>query len=342
MIRRNPCRIKGAGQEKSPERPVLTIRQVFALAAAIEPRYRALVLLAVFASLRWGELAALRRGHIDLASGTLRVALSVVELVDGSLVTGPPKSEAGKRLVTLPPFLLPEIETHLDQFTAPDNDSLVFVGPKNGPLRRSNFSGIWRSATESAGLTSFHFHDLRHTGNHIAAATGASLRELMGRMGHSTTRAALIYQHRTTERDRLIAAAMSEIVETELDEIEAETTTSLMRGEKNRDHACYQALRGGAGDENRTRTISLGSGAITAASGVDLRTPVAASGRGCPLITLLNGPLMARPCCVGVRSRSQLARCADRGCPPGHGTNCTLTAPRVSAGSRRSTSLEDR
>ncbi len=232
MIRRNPCRIKGAGQEKSPERPVLTIRQVFALAAAIEPRYRALVLLAVFASLRWGELAALRRGHIDLASGTLRVALSVVELVDGSLVTGPPKSEAGKRLVTLPPFLLPEIETHLDQFTAPDNDSLVFVGPKNGPLRRSNFSGIWRSATESAGLTSFHFHDLRHTGNHIAAATGASLRELMGRMGHSTTRAALIYQHRTTERDRLIASVISQLVETELDRTDSSSSgTQRARGD---------------------------------------------------------------------------------------------------------------
>lgn len=86
------------------------------------------------ASLRWGELAALRRGHVDLASGTLRVALSVVELVDGSLVTGPPKSEAGKRIVTLPPFLLPEIKTHPEQFTAPDDDSLVFVGPKNGPL----------------------------------------------------------------------------------------------------------------------------------------------------------------------------------------------------------------
>lgn len=54
------------------------------------------------------------------------------------------------------------------------------------------------------------------TGNHIAAATGASLRELMGRMGHSTTRAALIYQHRTAERDRLIAAVMSDIVEAEL------------------------------------------------------------------------------------------------------------------------------
>lgn len=140
----------------------------------------------------------------------------MVELVDGSLVTGPPKSEAGKRAVTLPAFLVPEITAHLEQFTVPDDDNLVFAGPKNGPLRRPNFSKTWRHATESAGLTGFHFHDLRHTGNHIAAATGASLRELMGRMGHSTTRAALIYQHRTAERDRLIAAVMSEIVEAEL------------------------------------------------------------------------------------------------------------------------------
>lgn len=58
MIRRNPCRIKGASQETSPERPVLTIAQVYALAEAIGQRYRAMILLAVFASLRWGELAA--------------------------------------------------------------------------------------------------------------------------------------------------------------------------------------------------------------------------------------------------------------------------------------------
>jgi len=159
MIRRNPCRIKGAGQEKSPERPVLTIRQVYALAAAIEARYRLLILLAVFGSLRWGELAALRRHHIDLSSGTLRVEVSVVELIDGSLVTGPPKSEAGKRTVTLPAFLLPEVVAHLEGFTGTEADSLVFVGPKNAPLRRGNFTRIWRQATESAVLPGFHIHD---------------------------------------------------------------------------------------------------------------------------------------------------------------------------------------
>jgi integrase len=71
-VRRNPCRIKGAGQEKSPERPTLTIPQVFALAEAIGQRYRALVLLAMFSSLRWGELAGLRRCDIDLDADRAR------------------------------------------------------------------------------------------------------------------------------------------------------------------------------------------------------------------------------------------------------------------------------
>ena len=56
--------------------------------------------------------------------------------------------------------------------------------------------------------TGLHLHDLRHTGNNLAAASGASTRELMHRMGHSSMRAALIYQHATSERDREIAEGM--------------------------------------------------------------------------------------------------------------------------------------
>jgi len=107
----------------------------------------------------------------------------------------------------------------------------VFVGPKNAPLRRSNFTRTWRRATESAGLSGFHIHDLRHTGNHCAAATGASLREMMGRMDHSTTRAAVIYQHRTAERDRFIAAAMSQIIEAALAIPDRPSGTQRARGD---------------------------------------------------------------------------------------------------------------
>ncbi|WP_300614583.1 site-specific integrase [Trebonia sp.] len=216
LIRRNPCRIKGAGQEKSPERPVLTMRQIFVLADSFaDRRYRLLVLLAVFCSLRWGELAALRRTHIDTSVGLVRIEASVAELADGSLVTGPPKSLAGARWVSIPAYLLPDVVEHLDQFTGSADHSLIFCGPKGAQLRRSNFTRQWRKALEAAGLTGIHFHDLRHTGNMLAGEAGANLRELMDRMGHSTTRAAYIYQHRTSLRDKMIADQISKRAEAE-------------------------------------------------------------------------------------------------------------------------------
>jgi integrase len=73
LIRRNPCRIKRAGYEPTPERPVASVGQVFVLAGEMLARYRVLVLLAAFASLRWGELIALRRRDVDPRHGTVRV-----------------------------------------------------------------------------------------------------------------------------------------------------------------------------------------------------------------------------------------------------------------------------
>jgi integrase len=68
----------------------------------------------------------------------------------------------------------------------------------------------WAAAVNKAGLPAgFHFDDLRHTGNNLAAAAGASTRELMHRMGQTSMRAALIYQHATSERDREIAEGMA-------------------------------------------------------------------------------------------------------------------------------------
>ncbi len=64
----------------------------------------------------------------------------------------------------------------------------------------------------SVGLPDLHFHDLRHTGGTLSAATGATLKELMARLGHSSVRAAMIYQHATRDRDRAIAKALGALV----------------------------------------------------------------------------------------------------------------------------------
>jgi integrase len=85
------------------------------------------------------------------------------------------------------------------------------------PLRHSNFRNrVWLGAVERAGPGELHLHDLRHTGNQLAAGTGATLRGLMDRMGHSTARAALIYLHGSDQRQREIAQALSELAEAEI------------------------------------------------------------------------------------------------------------------------------
>ncbi|MFD0268132.1 tyrosine-type recombinase/integrase [Streptomyces sp. NPDC127106] len=101
----------------------------------------------------------------------------------------------------------------MKRYAEPGADGRVFVGAKGATPRRNHFNRLWRKACREAGVSGLHFHDLRHTGNTLAAPTGASTRELMARMGHSTARAALIYQHASADRDRLIADALSGLVE---------------------------------------------------------------------------------------------------------------------------------
>jgi integrase len=214
IIPRNPCRIRGAGEEKPEERPVLTMSKVFELADLVPVRLRALILLATFASLRWGEVAALRRMDLDLTTRTVSVRQQHVELDTGELLVGPPKSRAGVRTVAIPAGIIPALREHLERFTGAEDDALIFTGSRGGILRRSNFrrAAKWDENTRKIGSPGLHFHDLRHTGNTIAASSGASLKDLMQRMGHDSVRAALIYQHSTAEADRKIADAMNAMI----------------------------------------------------------------------------------------------------------------------------------
>ena len=212
LITRNPCVVKGASTDRPPERPVATIEQVYAIADAIEISMRALVLFATFTSLRLGELRALRRNRLDLLHKTVQVVEQYQELSDGTLVLGPPKTDAGRRTVTIPQAIVAELEDHLAQYSGPGPDGLVFCGTQHQPLHRKTFYRNWNKATAAVGLSGFHFHDLRHTGNTLAAATGASTKELMSRMGQASPRAALIYQHATKDRDAAIASALSKLI----------------------------------------------------------------------------------------------------------------------------------
>jgi integrase len=208
VLPRNPCLLRGAGSERTPERVPPTLLEAYALAEAIQPRWRMLVLLATWSGLRWGELVALRRSTVDLEHGRVTVTEQLVETASG-VQLGPPKTDAGRRTVHLPPHLIPELTDHLDRWVGADAGAWLFCGPLGAPLVRSNFTVHWTSARAEAGLPAVRFHDLRHLSATLAATTGATTRELMARMGHSSPRAALIYQHAAADRDEAVAKAMS-------------------------------------------------------------------------------------------------------------------------------------
>jgi integrase len=185
----------------------------------VDGRFRAMVLLATFASLRCGEVTALTRSDVDLKAGTVRIRAAFTQRrSNGSaIVMGPPKSRAGRRVVGIPQSILPALREHMAKFVGPEPAALVFCGPRGAALRRSNFGKMsgWSHAVRSIGAEGVHFHDLRHTGNTFAAAGGAGIKDLMARMGHDSERAAMIYQHQARGADRMITDNIDAHVEAE-------------------------------------------------------------------------------------------------------------------------------
>ena len=137
--------------------------QVYALADAIGQRYRALVLLACFCGLRWGRAGRTSPQAHRYQGGPHSHPRSLsVELTNGALVTGPPKSASGIRWVSVPPFLLPDVIEHLEQFTGAAEDQLVFAGPKGAQLRRKQLHpSMAQAALEAAGMTASTFTTCR-------------------------------------------------------------------------------------------------------------------------------------------------------------------------------------
>jgi integrase len=214
LIAANPCRIQAAGKShRNHQIKVATLAELDVILEEIPARYKAMVLIAAWCGLRFGELTELRRCDVDFEAGLLRVDRGVV-LVGHEHVVGVPKSTAGRRTVAIPPHLLPGLRDHLRTHVGVGPSALLFpAGDGRSHMAPSTLYKVWYPARKAAGREDLRFHDLRHTGATFAAGTGATLADLMARLGHSTAGAAMIYQHSTSERDQAIATALSAIAE---------------------------------------------------------------------------------------------------------------------------------
>jgi integrase len=211
LIMANPCHIRGAGNSKRVRQiKPASLAELEKIIAALPDRYRLMVLLACWCALRFGELTELRRNDIDLKVGKIMVRRAVVFL-NGKPIIGTPKSSAGTRDVAIPPHLLLTVKQHLSDHAEWGRDGLLFPAPRGEHLGNGNFYPTWDRARKAAGRPDLRFHDLRHTGAVLAAQSGATIAELMNRLGHSSPRMAIAYQHVAEDRDTELARRLSEL-----------------------------------------------------------------------------------------------------------------------------------
>lgn len=222
----NPATIKGAGQTKR-QRSIepATVPELETIAAGMPEPYRMAVLLAGWCALRFGEVSELRRRDVADDGATLKVQRAMT-FREGRVLVGAPKSDAGRRDVTVPPHLRDALIQHLSMHARPGPDGLLFPsvrppkgtcgcghnGCSGGHMTGTTMFRWFDAARRAADRPDLRFHDLRHTGLTLAAHAGATLPDLMKRAGHSSVDAAQVYMHAARGRDAEIAARMSELL----------------------------------------------------------------------------------------------------------------------------------
>lgn len=221
LIRGNPCNV--TFKKEAPKEPYCpTPAEVLRVADAVPRRYRALVLVAGFGGLRWGEAIALTRRHIDLDSMSLDVRQTVAQTADGHLyLQEEGKTPAAHRTVYLPAVVCDALRLHLARYAEPGDDGLLFpayqrASTESPYLRRENFRRkMWLPALKTAGLPRMRFHDLRHGAATLLAQSGVTTKELMDQIGHVSSAAAMRYQHATDDRRKAIPAKLDALIPTE-------------------------------------------------------------------------------------------------------------------------------
>jgi integrase len=133
------------------------------------------------------------RTDIDLVHRTVRVRASAAAITGAGRIVGGSKSEAGFRTVALPRVAVDALENHLATFGQPKPHGVVSTGDRGGPLNRGELSAAWRKAVDAVPTapTGLHAHDLRHSAaTMMARLPGVTTKEIMGRLGHASPRAA--------------------------------------------------------------------------------------------------------------------------------------------------------
>jgi len=209
FIAANPCKIRGAGSvDRKRPIQVATKAEVSQVLEIAPDNLKAFFAIAIWGGLRKGELLELRRKDLEQIdqSGyySVNVSRAVVWLSKGFVEVREPKWSSVRK-VALPGGISELISKHLHTMETIDPEALVFPHPENpnGHYPNHALNRVWAKIREKTGYAGS-VHSLRHFAGTTYGMTGATMREIMDRLGHSNTRTAMIYQKNSGREIELV------------------------------------------------------------------------------------------------------------------------------------------
>jgi integrase len=177
----------------------------------MEPRYRAMIVVTAYGALRRSEALGLQRRDVDFVGGGLVLRRTVSQSDKGGLKTEAPlkgRQKGVTRRVAIPTDAMGLLRVHIDTYVGKSTNSWLFLDAKGHILKRTPFRRHFDQAKHAIERDDVTFHTLRHSGATWFAQEGATISELMERLGHKNERTAIRYQHASSERMSQLTAQM--------------------------------------------------------------------------------------------------------------------------------------
>jgi integrase len=185
---------------------IITPAELDDLVRRVGPNYGAMIEIGAKIGLRWGEIAGLRVGDIDLRNASISISRQRTRGEHGEMIEAEPKSRAGVRRFVMPQSLVRAVKTHISNLTNADAQAYLFVTERGAPLNYSNWRRrVWEPACQAVGLDGLHFHDLRHASATAQIHGGVDVRTAAKRHGADIDVMLKIYAQVTDEADRRAA-----------------------------------------------------------------------------------------------------------------------------------------
>ena len=217
VITHSPCRRVVLPAVSGAEVVPPSVEQVRALSAAVDGRYRGLVILLAGSGLRIGEALGLDVGHVDFLRRTVRVKRQRYQ--DGSI--GPTKTARSTRTVPVGQVVVEELAAHLAAYPS---TTALFTTELGEPLTYQRWKRAWRSAQVATGLD-VDTHSLRHFTASALISGGASVKQVQTVLGHSSAAITLrVYSHMWPGDEDRTRAVMDAALGVPADSVRTETT----------------------------------------------------------------------------------------------------------------------